>query len=265
VPFIVEGQAVGAVRRDHIPALRAWPRWINSDDDGCRLVAPATERNLALARINQGLREAGLIRAWRDETYAIVTAPGAPPLALIERASARFWGTLTLAAHANGWVAGHDGRPVRLWIARRSRTKATDPGLLDNLVGGGVPHGQTPFEALLREGFEEAGLDAPTMRTATPTTVLTLRCEVAEGLMHEHMHCHDLRLAPECRPVNQDGEVDEMLCLPIAQAVECAASGEMAFDAALSVLDFALRHQRLTDTAEVARLSAALTPLRLGR
>ena len=83
---------------------------------------------------------------------------GAPPLALIERAAARFWGTLTFGAHANGYVADAQGRPTHLWIARRSTHKATDPGKLDNLVGGGVPHGQTPFETLVREGFEEAGL-----------------------------------------------------------------------------------------------------------
>ena len=63
-------------------------------------------------------------------------------LATIERASARFWGTLTLGAHATGYTRSAGGRPEALWIARRSFTKATDPGMLDNLVGGGVPHGR---------------------------------------------------------------------------------------------------------------------------
>lgn len=79
-------------------------------------------------------------------------------LATFERAAARFWGTLTFGAHCNGYLADAHGRPTHLWIARRSFTKPTDPGLLDNLVGGGVPHGQSPFDCVRREGWEEAGL-----------------------------------------------------------------------------------------------------------
>ena len=75
----------------------------------------------------------------------------------MERAAARFWGSLTLGAHCNGWVAGPGGRAAMLWIGRRAPHKATDPGRLDNLVGGGVPDGQSPDEALWREGWEEAG------------------------------------------------------------------------------------------------------------
>ena len=74
--------------------------------------------------------------------------------ATIERAAARFWGTLTLGAHCNGYVADAHGRPTHLWVARRSLSKPTDPGMLDNLIGGGVPLGQSPLEALQREAFE---------------------------------------------------------------------------------------------------------------
>jgi 8-oxo-dGTP pyrophosphatase MutT (NUDIX family) len=187
--------------------------------------------------------------------------PGTPPLALIERASSRFWGTLTFGAHCNGWVAGADGRPARLWVARRAWTKATDPGKLDNLIGGGVPHGQSPFETLVREGHEEAGLDAATVRRAVPGSVIALACDIAEGFMHEHLHAFDLELAPDAAPVNQDGEVAELTLRPVDDALALAAAGEMTVDAALVTLDFALRHG-LAGTAEAAALHAAMRPLR---
>ncbi len=157
----------------------------------------APDRTAALVPINRALHEAGLIAAWRDETYAVVTRHGEPPLALIERAAARFWGTLTFGAHCNGYLADAGGRPTHLWIARRALTKATDPGLLDNLVGGGVPHGQTPFETLVREGFEEAGLDAPTMRRAVPGRVIELARDI-RGRFHARAALH-LRSAPAGR------------------------------------------------------------------
>ena len=255
VPFLIDGEAVGSVAEAHLDALRVWPQWLTIDGRGVRLMAP--NNTGALASVNAALRAQGLIVAWRDETYAIVRALGGVPLALIERASARFWGTLTFGAHANGYVADAAGRPTHLWIARRAAHKATDPGKLDNLVGGGVPQGQTPFETLVREGFEEAGLPAALMQGAVPGQVLALACDIAEGFMHEHLHSFDLRLAPDVVPVNQDGEVAELHCLPVADAIALAAGDAMTLDASLVTLGFALRH-RLLAAAEHARLADRL-------
>ena len=260
VPFRVGARQVGSVACADLPALQRWPRWFSLDPQGVELLAATAERDAVLAEVNATLREAGLVRAWRDEIYAIVAAPDSPPLALIERAAARFWGTLTFGAHCNGYVADAQGRPTHLWIARRAWHKPTDPGLLDNLVGGGVPHGQSPFEALVREGFEEAGLDAPTMRRAVPGSVIVLACDIAEGFMHEHLHAFDLCLPADVVPANQDGEVAELQRLSIAEAIARAAAGEMTVDAALVTLDFALRHGLLAD-AEAAPLARALSPL----
>jgi 8-oxo-dGTP pyrophosphatase MutT (NUDIX family) len=257
-PFRIGGVLVGSVATAHVDALRAWPHDFCVDATGAQLVA--AHRDIALARTNAALREQGLIVAWRDETYAIVERLGAPPLALIERAASRFWGTLTFGAHANGYVADGAGRPTQLWVARRSAHKATDPGKLDNLVGGGVPFDQTPFEALLREGFEEAGLDATTMRRAVPGSVIELACDIAEGFMHEQLHSFDLQLPAGLTPVNLDGEVAELRCLPIDEAIALAAGDAMTVDAALVTLDFALRH-RLLGNDEHAALSARMAAL----
>jgi 8-oxo-dGTP pyrophosphatase MutT (NUDIX family) len=254
-PFLIDGVLVGSVATAHVDALHAWPHDFRVEDSGVQLIA--AERDAALARSNAALRELGLIVAWRNETYAIVERLGATPLALIERAASRFWGTLTFGAHANGYVADATGRPTHLWIARRSAYKATDPGKLDNLIGGGVPFGQTPREALVREGFEEAGLDAETMRGAQRGSVIELACDIAEGFMHEQLHSFDLRLPAGVTPVNQDGEVAELRCLPIDEALALAAGDAMTVDASLVTLDFALRH-RLLGRDERTRLAALL-------
>ncbi|HET9976393.1 MAG TPA: DUF4743 domain-containing protein [Burkholderiaceae bacterium] len=259
-PFRIGPAVVGSVAEAHLPALARWPHWLAVHPGAIELRVGADARDTALAAINARLRAEGLIRAWRDETYPVLARTGGAPLALIERASARFWGTLTFGAHCNGFVADATGRPTHLWIARRALTKATDPGKLDNLVGGGVPHGQTPFETLLREGFEEAGLDEATMRRATPGRVIELRCDIAEGFMHERLHTFDLALPDDLTPRNQDGEVAELHRWPVADAIERAAAGEMTVDAALVTLDFALRHGLLAagDAVDLAPRMAAL-------
>jgi 8-oxo-dGTP pyrophosphatase MutT (NUDIX family) len=253
VPFLVEGRRVGSVAAAHLSALRRWPQWVAPDDTGVRLLAPPEARDDAFAQMHAGLRDEGLIVAWRDETFALFTPQGDGVLATFERAAARFWGTLTLGAHCNGWVAGHDGQPSHLWIARRADHKATDPGKLDNLVGGGVPFGQTPHETLVREGFEEAGLDAGRMRHATPGRTIVLDRDVPEGRQFERLFAYDLELPAGVRPANQDGEVAAIEAVPVAEAAALAAGEAMTVDAALVTLDFLLR-RRLLPMAELDRL-----------
>jgi 8-oxo-dGTP pyrophosphatase MutT (NUDIX family) len=237
---------VGSVARSHLAALRAWPEALDLTEQGVSLKVPAPARDAALAQLNAALRGLGLIRAWRDEIFAIVDPADGRHLARTERAAARFWGTLTLGAHATGYVADAMGRPAQLWVAQRSATKATDPGLFDNLIGGGVPAGQTPHEALLREGWEEAGLGTEILQAARPARVIRLERDIPEGFQFEDLHCFDLALPPGLVPCNQDGEVQRFEILSADAALACAAGPSMTVDAALVTLDFALRHGLVT-------------------
>jgi len=265
--FVIDGRVVGSIAEDGVDALAALRAPLAIAGDRVALDAAlgdVASRSAALAEINAALRERELISGWRDETYAVCASADEEPLALIERAASRFWGTLTLGAHANGYVADRDGRPTHLWIARRSWTKATDPGLLDNLIGGGVPHGQSPFETLLREGDEEAGLAADVTAKALPGRIVALHRALPDcaglGLQHEHLHVFDLQLPGIVQPFNRDGEVAEVWLATTDEAIEHAANGEMTVDAALVTLDFALRH-RLLEAGEhesLARRAALL-------
>ena len=240
LPFFIGEHAVGSVAREHLAALRDWPSLLSVRSHA--VVLTAGQASAALGEINAALRELGLVRGWRDEAFAVFDLDTGERLARTERAAARFWGTLTLAAHANGYVRDADGQPSHLWIAERAMSKATDPGLLDSLVGGGVPDGQTPHEALLREGWEEAGLRESRMRRATAGRVLRLHRDCAEGLQLEDLHVWDVELPAGLAPENQDGEVAAFRLLPVAEALVLAASAAMTVDAALVTLDFALRH-----------------------
>lgn len=252
-------EPIGSVAREHLDALRRWPGLLQVDADAVRLHA-LDDLDARLAEVHAALRAEGLVRAWRDEAFTLRHPRTRAPLAVIERAAARFWGALTLGAHANGYVAGARGRPQWLWVAQRSPHKATDPGLHDNLVGGGVPHGQTPWQALVREGWEEAGLDAATMSAARRGRVIAVERDIAEGLQVERVHVWDLPLPPALTPRNQDGEVAAVQRLPVAEAIALAAGGAMTVDAALVTLDFALRHH-LLDAHAHRRLAARAAAL----
>ena len=82
-----------------------------------------------------------------------------------------------------------------------------------------------------------------------------------EGLQHEQLFVYDLEMPHDLRPHNHDGEVAEFHCLPMTQALALAAGPDMAVDASMVTLDFALRHRLLSATAhaELAPAFAALT------
>ena len=263
-----QGRAVlaGSVARCHLTALAAWPQALAVTGQAVVLRLPADERTAFLALVNRQLQAAGLLPAWRDETYPLLAlqeatmdraagaatgagtaSPPGPPLLLasLERAASRFWGTLTFGAHCNGYVTGPDGRPSHLWIARRARDKAVDPGRLDNLIGGGVPLGQTPAMTLVREGWEEAGLLPAQMAGIQPGRRFAVLRDVAEGLQREQVSVYDLALPAGLTPRNQDGEVDSFMLMPLDRALAHAAAGDMTVDASLATLDFALRHRLL--------------------
>jgi len=272
VPFFVDGVEVGSVARAHLPLLAQCADAPHVGED--RVVwhdgaGGLDARDARLARMNQELRSLGLIRGWRDEAFALVDPASLRVLARIERAAARFWGTLTFGAHANGYVRDPGrpgGPPMHLWIAQRSPTKATDPGCYDNLVGGGVPHGQTPAETLVREGWEEAGLTPAQMTGHAPGSVLRLQRDIPEGLQHEWLYGYDLELPAGWVPRNQDGEVAAFTLMPVDEALALArgrGSGPaMTVDAALVTLDFGVRHRLLAD-ADLVRALHGLRVVRL--
>jgi 8-oxo-dGTP pyrophosphatase MutT (NUDIX family) len=260
VPFLLDGSEAGSVARVHLPLLAEHPDLIELRNDAVTWIGAAERRDADFDRLHRRWRAQGHILAWRDETYAIVDPATLRELARIERAASRFWGTLTFGAHGTGYVAGADGRPEHLWIAQRSFSKSTDPGLFDNLIGGGVPQGQSAAEALVREGFEEAGLRPQQMAGMRAAGVLRMARDIPEGFQHEWIHAFDLELPTGLQPQNQDGEVAGFSLMPAAKAMALAAGTAMTVDSALVTLDFGLRHGLIVDP----ELDACIRNLRVG-
>jgi 8-oxo-dGTP pyrophosphatase MutT (NUDIX family) len=257
IPFVLSdasGPVLGSVACRHLESLRDWLdafELMSTQDGTPRALAlrlPASVRDARLAQIHARLRADGLIVGWRDEPYPLRDRAGGEH-GMIERAASRFWGVLTLGAHCNGYVADASGRATHLWIARRSWTKPTDPGRLDNLVGGGVPAGQSPLEAVIREGAEEAGLAPQQMAGLVTGGLIDLECDIPEGRQLERLHVFDLALPLEWRPRNTDGEVAEHFLMPVGEALARAAAGTLTTDAALATLDFAVRHRLIEPNA----------------
>lgn len=250
LPFEVGEVRAGWIRRDLAGRLRRRPDVFEVGKERVCLNATLTSEpacTAALADVTRALASDGTIKGWRDETYAVRIRPQDEPLFHIERAAMRFFGLTSVATHLNGYVRGVEEMgsvPIfRIWIARRSATKSIDPGMLDTLVGGGVASGQDPWNALLRECGEEAGIERALATQARSAGILQVCHEASEGLHSEMLYAHDLEMPVGFRPRSVDGEVSEFLCLAPAEVADRIANGEFTVEAGLVTLDFLVRQQ----------------------
>jgi 8-oxo-dGTP pyrophosphatase MutT (NUDIX family) len=222
VPFMAGGRRIGWLQPELAARLAGWPAVFTSGSEKVVLVDAA-----GLGRVVEELAQEGFIPGWRNERYRIAE------LFDIERAAARPFGLTTQAVHVNG-IAGE-----RMWLARRSLTKPIDPGLLDNLVGGGISAGFSVEATLVKEAWEEAGIPAELARRAKPGGTISILREVPEGVQSETISVYDLELPADFRPQNQDGEVSEFKLVTFAE-VEREV---LAYEAGLVALDYLQRRR----------------------
>ncbi|MBN3760226.1 DUF4743 domain-containing protein [Burkholderia sp. Ac-20365] len=265
VPFVIDGERVGWIRASDVPLLTRWPDVFDIDTQRVAL-APLYNtvdlRSAALGSVIGALAAEGCIPGWRNETYAIRNAFDAPPLAYIERAASRFFGTMTYAVHLNGVVEYADSaspRAPQLWIARRSDTKATDPGMLDNVVAGGIGWGFSLAETLVKECWEEAGIPEEIAARAVAGRTAHVLQSLPEGTQAEQIFIYDLALPADFAPRNQDGEVGEHRLARIEDVAQAIEEGAMTVDASLATLDCLLR-RRWIDEDACAGIDALFVP-----
>ena len=245
-PLWVDDHIVGWLDDARAARLAAFRDVFDVRPEGIRFAAALASpdaRTRALHRVALALASAGQLTAWRNEPYAVAPSFGAPPLFLLERAAARFFGIHTYAVHVNGLVLAAGG--ARMWIARRSAGKAIDPGLLDNLVGGGIAAGADAAHTVIKEAWEEAGIAEPLARTATPAGAVHICRAQPDGLQRESMFVHDLILPADFTPAGQDGEVVDHRLVAIEEAARLVTNDEGAdvvtADASLVIVDCLLR------------------------
>jgi 8-oxo-dGTP pyrophosphatase MutT (NUDIX family) len=261
-PLRVDGHAAGWVNARRAARLAAFDDVFRVNDDAINFVpslSKAAARTEALDNVARTLAAEGALTAWRNEHYAVVPEFGAPPWFLLERAAARYFGIHTYAAHVNGLV--DEGGPILMWFARRSETKPIDPGMLDNLVGGGIAAGHGIAETVAKESWEEAGIDAAVASHARRTGIVDVCRARPDGLQRETVFIHDLTLPRDFAPAGQDGEVVGHRLVDLEGAARLIANDEGAdvvtLDASLVVLDCLMRQGAI---AADAGLRALTTP-----
>ncbi|WOL05861.1 hypothetical protein Cni_G14592 [Canna indica] len=250
VPFFVEDQIVGYIHYGFLDHLRQFEKVFtisfgkNGSYDGSyvklhsSLVTPE-ERTRALGDAIKCLGE--LIPGTRNELYPVTSSYGMPVFFSIERAAAPYFGIKAYGVHMNGYVE-MDGQKF-LWIGKRSSLKPTYPGMLDHLVAGGLPHGISCKDNLLKECEEEAGIPRSMSNVARSVGAISYMDIDGYRYKRDVLFCYDLKLPAEFTPQNEDGEVDSFRLVPVSHVANLIRRTEFFKpNCSIVITDFLFRH-----------------------
>ncbi|XP_057494263.1 nudix hydrolase 20, chloroplastic-like [Actinidia eriantha] len=252
ISFVIEDQMVGYVHNGFAEYLRRFldvfiffqNNSYGNHADNCVTLHPnlATpeERTRAVADVVKCLGEE-LIPDIRNELYPVTSSFGIPAFFSLERAAAPYFGIKAYGVHMNGYVE-RAGKKY-LWIGKRSELKPTYPGMLDHLVAGGLPHGISCVENLVKECEEEAGIPSSISNRAIPVGAVSYMDIDGYRYKRDVLFCYDLRLPEGFIPKNQDGEVESFKLIPVADAANVIRKTQFFKpNCNLVIIDFLFRH-----------------------
>ena len=238
---------MGAVSEDWRARLLASPTPFQAEGEGLALIEAVgdtfEQRSERLAAWAHTLRARWGLPGWRNETVLIRAEAEGPPLARIERGLLRPLGLRLESVQACVWSQRADG--PWLWVARRAAHKPVDPGRLDALVAGGIADFDTPWDTLMRECAEEAGMPPALAGRAQPAGQLELEQPlVDEGLavLHrERVWLHSLEVPDDFVPVNRDGEHEAIWAMRPEEVLASIQAGHWTADGGQATLDLIAR------------------------
>ncbi|PSS36251.1 Nudix hydrolase [Actinidia chinensis var. chinensis] len=252
ISFVIEDQMVGYVHNGFAEYLRRFQNvfiffqnnsYGNHADNHVTLhpnLETPEERTRAVADVVKCLGEE-LIPGIRNELYPVTSSFGIPAFFSLERAAAPYFGIKAYGVHMNGYVE-RAGKKY-LWIGKRSEVKPTYPGMLDHLVAGGLPHGISCGENLVKECEEEAGIPSSISNGAIPVGAVSYMDIDGYRYKRDVLFCYDLRLPEGFIPKNQDGEVESFKLIPVSDAANVIQKTQFFKpNCNLVIIDFLFRH-----------------------
>jgi 8-oxo-dGTP pyrophosphatase MutT (NUDIX family) len=201
----------------------------------------------------------GITGGVHSERFRIVGAAYAGVHPTLERYPLPLFGCVSRGAHMTCFVrdvASPHG--IRIWVAKRSASITTYPGMWDSTVAGGVKAEHTPLDCVAVEAGEEASIpEAEARRRAVAVGALTY----ASGRRHQHageqqlhyyrapatvLYVFDMELAPDEVPRPGDDEVERFELWTVADVLDTMAAGVFKPNCCLVFLDFFIRRGILT-------------------
>ncbi|MBS9778286.1 MAG: DUF4743 domain-containing protein [Gammaproteobacteria bacterium] len=185
------------------------------------------------------------IGGWRNERYAVAAKHSDECMFLVERAALSYLGITGYGVHINGYIQSDNG--LCMWIAKRSLSKPTSPGKLDQVAAGGQPHGINLWDNMLKECEEEASIPSEIASQAKPVSALSYWHDLDIGVRPDVIFNYDLELPQSFIPHINDDEVESFQLMHMNDVLErLTHTQDFKFNSAVVIIDFAIRHGLIT-------------------
>jgi len=184
----------------------------------------------------------------------VVAGNSVRPALRMERAAMIYFGVPSYGVHVNGWVRDpanlSSDTPWAMWVATRSMSKATYPGLLDQMVAGGQPTAISFDDNVRKECEEEASLPPEVIAAIEPVGSVSYRYATPKGLSTKVLMAYDVEMPPDLQPLCSDGEVEEFRLLRMDEVLRSLREDLPLWkpNSALIAIDFCVRHGLVDET-----------------
>ena len=243
IPFMLENQCIGFVRNSFAEALKDHPQTFQVTKEQITLnekLETVEQRNQSIAETVRELIDQGVVAYILNEPYP-VKGHNHEVFFVIDRSMVPFLGFRSFGQHINGFVRRKDG--LYLWIGTRASDRRIFPGMLDNMVAGGLPHGLSLQQNLVKECHEEAGMPQELALQAKPVSAITYNAVSEKGYKPDTLYCYDIELTEEFIPENTDGEVEKFELLHVNEVISKVRQGGLFKpNCNLVLIDFFSRH-----------------------
>jgi len=251
LPFFCQNIQVGLISTSVLSQLINYPDVFIISKKSVMLSDSLTsvqERNEALEQVLLDMKSKDLftaLRGWRSECYEIKPQFSAPVLFKMERCATPLFGVRQYGVQINGFVQ-HSSMGLSLWMQRRSSTKQTWPGKLDNFVGGGLSEGLGVLDTAVKEAGEEANVPEDLAVKMRGAGAVSFFHQSERGIHPGTEFVFDLELPETFQPSNNDGEVDDWKLVPVEQVVDIISSQDYKITSSPVALDFLIRRGLVT-------------------
>ncbi|GME93315.1 transferase activity, transferring phosphorus-containing groups protein [[Candida] boidinii] len=217
----------------------------------------------AFAELGQELKHSNkfeTLKGWRNELYTIY-GPNREIYMRAERALCPLLGVVMYGVHINGYIPeskSTDGK-LKIWVPRRSATKPTYPGMLDNTVAGGLGYPYGPYETVIKECYEEAGLEEEYVKSrAKSAGCISYLYQLTKGkfsdegglIQPEVEYVYDLMMDEGDIPHPVDDEAEDFKLMDLDEIKLRLSNGEFKHNCASVIIDFLIRHSYITPENE---------------
>lgn len=260
IPFVVEGKNVGLVGPSFIETLSHFKDIFDIDIKQITFnqnIQTIAQRNNAIEKVIAQLLEQEFISYVMNEPYAVKDESG-EVFFVIDRSMVAYFGFRSFGQHINGFV--RKDNDLFLWVAKRAADRMIFPGMLDNMVAGGLPYGLSLETNLQKECYEEAAISAELAATAAFVSTITYNGMSSKGYKPDTLYCYDLEVPETFIPVNTDGEVESFELMPVEDVFNIVRE-KMLFkpNCHLVLIDFFIRNGLIDENDdEYAPLQHAL-------